>query len=266
MSKTINIIGNGYMGSQISSLFSLIGYKVNIFYNKNKNETNFSSNIKIIGKKLNLKTNKLNFEYHNNLDKIQNFPTIECVSENFEIKKKIFLKIFDKFENNIFSNTSSININKINSKISILHFMNPVFLNIVEIYKSRYLDSNGEELINSLKREEFTTINNKSSEDIVLNKVIFSEISQFFNLIEVQKINKTELLNSINKIKGNNFLHTLDIIGIDTCLEIIKNLNELDDRFYIPKIFEIGLKKNVLGKKNRKSINEIFLSNNYPEI
>ena len=46
--KIVNIIGNGYMGSQISSLLSLIGYKVNIFYNKNKNETNISSNIEII--------------------------------------------------------------------------------------------------------------------------------------------------------------------------------------------------------------------------
>ena len=144
--------------------------------------------------------------------------------------------------------------------------MNPVVLNIVEIYKSKYLDSDGEELINALKREKFSIINNKSSDDIVLNKVIFSEISHFFSLIEVQKINKTELLNSINKIKGNNFLHTLDIIGIDTCFEIIKNLNEIDNRFYIPKIFEIALKQNVLGKKNRNSINAIFLSNNYPEM
>ena len=266
MDKIVNIIGNGYMGSQISSLFCLMDYRVNIFYNKNKNEKTFSTNLKIIGKKFQLKPDKLNFEYYNNLDKLDHFPTIECVSENFEIKKKIFLKIFNKLENNIFSNTSSININNINNKISILHFMNPIFLKIVEIYKSKYLDIYGQELINSLERLKFITINNKSSEDIVLNRVIFSEISQFFNLVEVKKTDKMELLNCVNRIRGNNFLHTLDIIGIDTCFKIITNLNKIDKSFYIPKIFEIGLKKNVLGKKNRKSINEIFLSNNYPEI
>ena len=253
------------MGSQISSLLCLMGYKVNIFYNKNKNSNLFSSNLKLISKKFQLKPEKIKFEFYNNLEKLDKFPTIECVNESFEIKKNIFSLVFKKFEHNVFSNTSSINISKINNKISILHFMNPIFLNIVEIYKSKYLDSHGEALINSLKKQKFITINNNSSDDIVLNKVIFSEISKFFWLIEVKRTNKTELLDSLNRIRGGNFLHTLDIIGIDTCLKIIKNLNEIDNSFYIPKIFEISLKKNVLGKKNRKLINEIFLSDNYPE-
>jgi 3-hydroxyacyl-CoA dehydrogenase len=51
MKNEINIIGNGYMGSQVSSLFHLMGYKVNIFYNKEKNENLLLKNIGLLKKK-----------------------------------------------------------------------------------------------------------------------------------------------------------------------------------------------------------------------
>ena len=279
MKKELNVVGSGYMGSQISSLFCLLDYKVNIFYNwtvdfrdpwvnifynKNKNEKIFNNNLKLLGKKLKLNPNNIKFKYNNNLNELNDHPVIECVSEDLDIKKKIFQKIFRRTKNNIFSNTSSINIKKISEKISILHFMNPVFLGIVEVFKSNDIDDRGLEIIDLLKKVNFITINNKSQEDIVLNKLIFSEISEFFNLIENQRTNKFELLKSINKLKGNNILHTIDIIGLDTCLKIVKNLNISNKNFYVPKIFELALKENILGKKNKSSINSIFLSRNYP--
>ena len=51
MKNEVNIIGNGYMGSQVSALFHLLGYKVNIFFNKNKNENLLDNNIKLLKKK-----------------------------------------------------------------------------------------------------------------------------------------------------------------------------------------------------------------------
>ena len=51
MKNEINIIGNGYMGSQVSALFHLMGYKVNIFYNVNKNENLIINNIRLLKKK-----------------------------------------------------------------------------------------------------------------------------------------------------------------------------------------------------------------------
>ena len=144
--------------------------------------------------------------------------------------------------------------------------MNPIFLGIVEVFKKKNVDQSGNELIKSLSLKNFIIINNTTPEDIVLNKIIFSEISEFFHLIEVQKIDKIELLNSINKIKRYNFLQTLDLIGLDTCLKIMENLYQINQNFYIPKVFKIALKNNILGKKNKKSINTIFLSNNYPDL
>ena len=91
MNKEINIIGNGYMGSQISALYLSQGYKVNIFFHKNQNEKLLNHNIKLLKKKF--PNNDLkNFEFFDNLNNIKNFPTIECVSENLELKKKYLIR------------------------------------------------------------------------------------------------------------------------------------------------------------------------------
>ena len=105
----------------------------------------------------------------------------------------------------------------------------------------------------------------KSQHDVILNKIIFAEISEFFFLIEKQKINKFELLASLQKIKNFNLLNLVDVIGLDTCLSILKNLNEIDQKYYVPEILEKAVEDLILGKKNKKSINLIFLSQNYPD-
>ena len=55
--KKINIIGCGLMGSQIASLFSIMGYEVNI-WNRNKiNQNNLLRQKKIILKLLKISDN-----------------------------------------------------------------------------------------------------------------------------------------------------------------------------------------------------------------
>ena len=46
----INILGSGYMGKQIASLFTLIGFEVFIWYNRK--ETNLADNLNYEVKKL----------------------------------------------------------------------------------------------------------------------------------------------------------------------------------------------------------------------
>jgi 3-hydroxyacyl-CoA dehydrogenase len=54
------------------------------------------------------------------------------------------------------------------------------------------------------------------------------------------------------------------VIGLDTCLSILKNLNQVNQKYYVPQILEKAVEEFILGKKNKKSINLIFLSKNYP--
>ena len=266
MQKEINIIGNGYMGSQISALYILQGYTVNIFYNKNKNEKNLENNLRLLQKKYFIKSKNNNFKFFDDLSKIERHPTIECVNEDLGSKKKVFDTIFKNFDQNIFSNTSSINIKKIDNKINILHFLNPIFLGIVEIFRTDKVDEIGENIIETLQKINFSIINMHSHDDVILNKIIFSEISEFFYLIEKKKINKIELLTSLQKIKNFNLLNLIDVIGLDTCLSILNNLNKTNSKFYVPRILEEAVKKSIFGKKNKKSINSIFLSKNYPNL
>ena len=65
MKNEINIIGNGYMGSQVSALFHLMGYKVNIFYNVNKNEKLIINNIRLLKKKTLFTEKTQNFHFFN---------------------------------------------------------------------------------------------------------------------------------------------------------------------------------------------------------
>ena len=81
MQKTINILGTGIMGSQIISLFYIMGYKINIFFNKNSNEKQIHKNIKILNRYFN--NNSLGIlEYYNDINKIENYFTIETISED----------------------------------------------------------------------------------------------------------------------------------------------------------------------------------------
>ena len=90
MIKNINAIGSGVMGTQIISLFYLIGYKVNVFYNKNKNEKLIKFNNKLLLKNFSF-SNYGEISFHSDLNTISNYLTIESVNENLEIKKTFLI-------------------------------------------------------------------------------------------------------------------------------------------------------------------------------
>ena len=100
-----------------------------------------------------------------------------------------------------------------------------------------------------------------------LNKILFSEISNFFYLIECEKIDKNKLNDAYKNLnKNKDILLTLDLIGIDLALKIFKNLFKKYKNFYIPKILNMALTKNILGRKNGTSIKSIFIFKNYNDL
>ena len=44
----------------------------------------------------------------------------------------------------------------------------------------------------------------------------------------------------------------INMIGIDTSLSILKNLNKHDKNTYVPKILSESVEKGILGYKNKK--------------
>ena len=248
----VNIIGSGYMGKQISALLRLIGFDVLIWsYNDKDLSPQIDHETRKLEKILKIKATGTS-SYENNLNKFENNFTIETVKEDLNIKKKIISSL--NYKENIFSNTSSLKLSTIADHVNGFHFMNPVTTKFIEICKR---NSFSEEIlsliIEKLDQFSYQIINVQDTPGFLINKIIFKDISYFFYLIEIEKFNIEEIKkyyqNDSNKI---NPIKLVNIIGTDTCLYILKNLNKHDKSFYIPKILQLAVKDGILGNKNKK--------------
>jgi len=248
----INVIGSGYMGKQICSLFDVLGYDVLIWQNTKENlENHINEQKKRIEKSLNVKATG-SFKIENNLSNFEKHFTIETVKENINIKKKIISSL--NFNENIFSNTSSIKLSEIGGNINGFHFMNPITVKIIELCKK---DSFSNDLLNtiieSLSKVSYKIINVEDTPGYLMNKVIFRDLSYFFYLHEKENVPIDDLKKIYSDdIKKNDPLKIVNMIGVDTCLDILINLNKFDKSFYIPKSFQESVKNNILGYKNKK--------------
>tara|TARA_B100000686_G_scaffold340860_1_gene417286 strand:+ start:1310 stop:2071 length:762 start_codon:yes stop_codon:yes gene_type:complete len=247
----INVLGSGYMGKQICSLFVTLGYQVFIWQNSEENlDDLITIEIKKVEKAFNIKSSGT-FEINRNLDKFNSNFTIETVAENISIKKNIISKL--KYKQNIFSNTSSLLATDLGENINILHFMNPITVPIVELYKTKsYSKSYLDTVLNSLKKLSYDVIDVKDTTGFLVNRILFKNISYFFNLFEKEKVKVNDLKKIYKNIFNNDPIKIVNMIGLDTCLSILINLNKVDKSFYIPKCFRAAVKNNILGYKNKK--------------
>ena len=89
----INVLGSGYMGKQICSLFVALGYEVIIWQNSDENLEDFiKKEIIKIEKVLNLNKSG-NFKIIRNISQLEENFTIETLTENTVIKKKNFFTV-----------------------------------------------------------------------------------------------------------------------------------------------------------------------------
>ena len=265
MKKEINILGCGLMGTQIASLFSLIGYEVNVWNRKKINLNNLVRYKKFITKTLKIDDLGGPINFINKLEDLKDNITLESLIEDLEIKKNILSKIDKNIKKEIFTNTSSIQIHKINKRLNLLHFFNPISLKIAEINKNNVKSDEAHLIFEDLKKIGFELIEVRDFTGFAFNKILFAEISNFFFLIEKEGVKKESLLNLYKRIYSNlNILNTIDIIGVDTTIKIFENLNKEYNNFYIPNFLNLCLKKKILGKKNKSTIKLFFDSPEYP--
>ena len=249
----INILGSGYMGKQIASLFTLIGFEVFIWYNQK--EINLAENLNYEVKKLEkvLKlenTGKINII--DQIDKLKENLTIETVKEDINIKKKVINNL--KYKRNIFSNTSSLKLSDIGENVNGFHFMNPISMRYIEICeRNDYSKDDLYFILEKLKNISYQIVNVQDSPGFLINKIIFKDISYFFYLIEKDNFDKQDILDIYkNKLNKNDPIRLINVIGVDTSLAILKNLNNHDKSFYVPQILEQAISKNILGFKNKR--------------
>jgi len=247
----INIIGSGYMGKQISSLLTIIGFDVLIWqknYNNLKDDIN--KEIRKVEKVLKIKSSG-SIEIVNDLKKLENNVTIETVIESLKIKKEIFESL--NYKENLFSNTSSIKLSNIGANINGFHFMNPVTIKLIELCKIGNFDENKlNPIISELKKISYEILSVVDSPGYVVNKILFKDISFFFYLLEKEKFKIDDIKKIyLSDLKKTDPLKLINRIGVDTCLNILINLNKYDNQYYVPKMLQESVDLNILGNKNK---------------
>ena len=247
----VNVIGTGFMGKQITSLLSIIGFDI-LVWEKNDNnlKDELKTQIKKIERILKVKS-KGSISVVNQLGKLENNFTIETVTENLEIKKSIFKSL--SFKDNLFSNTSSIKLSSLGDNINGFHFMNPVTVKVIELCKVKnFSEEKLNVIINELKKISYQFFNVTDTPGYIINKILFKDISFFFYLIEVEKINILDLQKIyLSDLKKFDPVKIINLIGVDTCLQILINLNRHDSEYYVPNSLKKSINLRILGNKNK---------------
>ena len=247
----VNVIGSGYMGKQIAALLATVGFDSLIWQRTDDNlSEEINKEIRKIEKILKLRS-KGSVKVINELNKLENYITIETVIEDLNIKKKIFENL--NYKENLFSNTSSIKLSSIGKNINGFHFMNPVTVKLIEICKVNDFSEDKLSLVlNELKKISYDILDVIDSPGYIINKILFKDISFFFYLVEKEKMD----IDNVNKIYQSDLkkldpVRLVNIIGVDTCLRILINLNKYNDQYYVPKTFYESIRLNILGNKNK---------------
>lgn len=257
----INVVGLGLMGRQIASLFYLMGYDVNLFSRHKISEKDLLREIKRLGNVYKEAANpKGTYLFFNSLSALPNCPTIECVTENINLKKVIYTKIRERNSSEYFTNSSSFSPDEIAKDVIGLHFFNPISLGLVELAKKETESSKILcQIITDLSDLGFEVVETKFNRAYVGNFILFQEISSTFKLIELYGYS----IDSINKVYkklygGRDIFNIVDLVGTDVSLQILKNIKEIDSTVYVPKLLQEAVERNILGRKNKTSIKSVI--------
>ncbi|KAJ2850209.1 hypothetical protein IWW36_002059 [Coemansia brasiliensis] len=195
---------------------------------------------------------------------------IEAISENTELKRKVFGQLSATLpqETILATNTSSISITKIASaatrpeNVIGMHFMNPVpVMKLVEVIPG--LQTSKQTLETTLALAQKMGKTTTMSQDVpgfIANRLLMPYINEAIIALG-EGIATKEDIDTTMKLGTNNPMGPLtlaDFIGLDTCLAIMKVLhNELGDSKYRPAVL---LQKYVdagwLGVKSGRGIYE----------
>ncbi|KAJ1918630.1 hypothetical protein H4219_002503 [Mycoemilia scoparia] len=192
---------------------------------------------------------------------------IEAVTENVDLKKKIFSRLSAHLPKDtiIATNTSSISVTKIASavqptmdpsKVIGMHFMNPVpVMKLVEIIPGLQTSENTLAVTVALaqKMNKVTTVS-KDAPGFVANRLLMPYINEAVIALD-EGIASREDIDTTMKLGMNMPMGPLtlaDFIGLDTCLAIMEVLHkELGDSKYRPAVLLRNyVEAGWLGKKS----------------
>ena len=271
--KRIAIIGAGQMGVGIAQVAAGRSYEISLLdASKEQAEKGKSFIAKQLQRQLEkAKISKEEMDTilgriscsHSYEDLVEADFAIEAVTENLDLKSKIFQELDKhiKKEAILASNTSSISITKLAAqtnrpeKVVGMHFMNPVpIMELVEgirgIQTSPETFSSMRKLAEDLGK---TVVEAKDFSGFLVNRVLLPMINEAIYALHesVATAEDIDLAMQLGCRHPMGPLRLADFIGLDTCLSIMEVLhNGLGDSKYRPcPLLKQYVDANYLGKK-----------------
>jgi len=272
--EKISIIGAGTMGNGIAQVFAMNNYKVNLI------DLNLDSLSKAIGTisinldrmiKKDVISEDQKLLFLDNLSTSTNIAdakssklVIEAVTENIEIKLKIFQELDQlcSSETILATNTSSISITEIaaatnrEDKVIGMHFMNPVpIMKLVEVIRGRKTSDQTTNTITELSEKiKKIAIEVNDYPGFIANRILLPMINEAIEALHTG-VAKVQNIDSIMKIGMGHPMGPLqlaDFIGLDVCVSILEVMHEgLKDIKYAPSdLLKNMVKSGKLGVKS----------------
>ncbi len=255
--NTVGVVGAGQMGAGIAQVAAATGYAV--IMNDIKDEfleRGFGAIEGNLGRMV--KKGKLTEEEQKAiLGRIEGTTSIEdmakadfvveAATENENLKLQIFQSLDGNCRKGVIlaTNTSSISITKIAAatkrpdKVIGMHFMNPVpVMKLVEVIRGLATSEETLEMTNVLSEKlGKTPVPANDFPGFVINRILMPMINEAVYAL-FEGIGKAEDIDTIMKLGANQPMGPLalaDLIGLDTCLAIMRVLHEgLGDTKYRP--------------------------------
>lgn len=272
--KKISIIGAGTMGNGIAQVFAMNNYKVDLI---DLNSDSLSNAMNTISINLDRMIKKDIISDDQKLSVLDNLSTstnikdaksselvIEAVTENIEIKLKIFQEL-DQLcpsETILATNTSSISITEIaaatnrEDKVIGMHFMNPVpIMKLVEVIRGRKTsDQTTDTIIELSETIKKIAIEVNDYPGFIANRILLPMINEAIEALHTG-VAKVQNIDSIMKIGMGHPMGPLqlaDFIGLDVCISILEVMHEgLKDIKYAPsELLKIMVNSGKLGVKS----------------
>ena len=173
---------------------------------------------------------------------------VEAVTEDIEIKKKIFIQMEETFGDTVVlaTNTSSISITDLASAVPSaeervigMHFFNPVpIMKLVEIVRGNHTSDETSKTVKSLsKKLDKISVECNDSPGFISNRILMPMINEaIFCLSEdVAKADAIDKIMTLGMSHPMGPLTLADLIGLDVCLSIIQVLHkDFGDEKYRP--------------------------------